>query len=129
MKALWAKVLKAYMFQKQQAKFLSESVRVYFDPSTKQVFLFDSRAKMAKLEYSELKQWAMCLRCGVKGFVEGEEPRFANDTTCAACASQEEASHPMRASKRSQKLSLRGLARGRQARRDYLLARRDGQTT
>jgi len=93
-------LLKAYMFQKQQATFLHEGVRVYFDPATKEVFLFDSRAKMAKLEYSELKQWAMCLRCGVKGFVEGEEPRFANDTTCAACARQAEASRPMRTSKR-----------------------------
>ncbi len=93
-------LLKAYMFQKQQAKFLRDSVRVYFDPSTKEVFLFDSRAKMAKLEYSELKQLAICLRCGVKGFVEGEAPRFVNDTTCAACANQSEETQPVRTSKR-----------------------------
>ena len=49
------------MFQKQRFTFLREGVRVYFDPSTKEVFLFDNHAKMAKLEYSELKQWAMCL--------------------------------------------------------------------
>jgi len=82
-------LLKAYMFQKQRATFLREGVRVYFDPSTKEVFLFDNHAKRAKLEHSELKQWAICLQCGAKGFVEGEEPRFVNDTTCAACASTE----------------------------------------
>ena len=79
-------LLKAYMFQKRRATFLHDGVRVYFDPRTKEVFLFDHRAKRAKLEYSELKQWAMCLSCGAKGFVEGEEPRFVNDTTCAECA-------------------------------------------
>ena len=82
-------LLKVYMFQKQRAKFLRDGVRVYFDPRTKEVFLFDNHAKMAKLEYSELKQWAMCLSCGVKGFVEGDAPRFVNDTTCAECASIE----------------------------------------
>ncbi|MEK7727565.1 MAG: hypothetical protein AAB354_04085 [candidate division KSB1 bacterium] len=83
-------LLKAYMFQRHQATFLRDGVRLYFDPSTTEVFLFDNHAKMAKLEYSELKQWAMCLRCGVKGFVEGVAPCFVNDTTCAACASIEQ---------------------------------------
>lgn len=93
-------LLKAYMFQRYQAKFLGEGVRVYFDPSTEEVFLFDSRAKMARLEYSELKQWVMCLRCGAKGFVDGEEPRFVNDTTCEVCASQNTETQPVRTSKR-----------------------------
>ena len=93
-------LLKAYMFQKRRATFLHDGVRVYFDPRTKEVFLFDHRAKRAKLEYSELKQWAVCLRCGAKGFVEGEAPRFVNDIKCAECASQEEAPRPQRTSKR-----------------------------
>jgi len=93
-------LLKAYMFQRHQAKFLSDGVRVYFNAATSEVFLFDNHAKMAKMKHGELRQWAMCLSCGVKGFVEGEEQRFVNDTTCAACASKEEAPQSVRASKR-----------------------------
>lgn len=94
-------LLKAYMFQRHQTKFLRDGVRLYFNAATSEVFLFDHHAKRAKLEYSELKQWAVCLQCGVEGFVEGEEPRFVNDTTCATCASQSEASPPTsRTSKR-----------------------------
>jgi hypothetical protein len=89
------------MFQKQRATFLRDGVRVYFDPSTKEIFLFDNAAKMAKLEYSELKQWAMCLCCGVKGFIDGEKPSFVNDTTCAKCASEaEETPRPRHTNKR-----------------------------
>lgn len=82
-------LLKAYMFQRHQTKFLRDGVRLYFNAATEEVFLFDNHAKMGKIEHGELKQWAMCLQCGVKGFVEGEAPRFVNDTTCATCASIE----------------------------------------
>lgn len=88
------------MFQRHRAKFLREGVRVCCNAATEEVFLFDNHAKMAKLARGELKQWAMCLHCGVKGFVEGEEPRFVNDTACEKCASAEESPQPMRASKR-----------------------------
>ncbi len=57
-------LLKAYMFQKHQAKFLHDGVRLYYDATTEEVFLFDNHAKMAKLEHGELKQWVMCLCCG-----------------------------------------------------------------
>ena len=80
-------LLKAYMFQKPRTKFLCASARVYFDPHPKEVFLFDHHAKRAKLEYSDFKQWAVCLQCGGKRFVVGDEPCFVNETMCVKCAS------------------------------------------
>jgi len=50
-------LLKACMFQRHQAKFLRDGVRLYFNAATEEVFLFDNHAKRAKMEHGELKQW------------------------------------------------------------------------
>ena len=77
-------LLKSYLFQRVQ--FLGKGVLLHYDDESKVVYLADDASNIARLEWGELKRWAKCQRCGIEGFIDGEEPPFVNAVTCHACA-------------------------------------------
>jgi len=81
-------LLKAYMFQSRQARFLKSGVRLYFSKASGLVFLADDRLNVAMVDNGELRQWAACRNCGSEGFVGEEELELANGFTCRACREQ-----------------------------------------
>ena len=77
-------LFKAYLVKRVQ--FLGVEVALCYDPNTSEVFLIDDNSNVAKMELGELKRWARCQSCGVEGFVDGEEPAFANAVMCVKCS-------------------------------------------
>ena len=76
-------LLKAYMFQKQQVKFLRSGVRLYFSKESNLVFLADDKLHIGVMNHGELREWVSCRVCGVEGFSDEEE---ICEELCRNCA-------------------------------------------
>ena len=77
-------VFKAYLGKR--VKFLGEEVALCYDPITSEVFIADDAGNVAKMGLGELQRGARCQTCGAEGFVDGEEPAFANAVMCVKCS-------------------------------------------